>query len=654
MKTLSCPHCGFSKEIPAERLPKEASQVTCPKCQKPFIFDPQPATEQIKPTEAPPVSTPAAIGNAVITCPHCNSRRQVPKDKVPPRTIKVTCPQCQKVFPFDGAILHSRAAVPGPSQQPILMPQSAPEPGPRPARKQLASIGDLFSRSWQVFIRRILTLIGINLLALLLMGAASLFLASGIQHLPVSFSNNPFIIIPAMILLFVVMLAMFSAIGGAMTYAIVDESIGVRQALGLGIQRWRAFLWVFLLLGFILTGGYLAFLLPGLLFTVWFIFAQFVLAHEEIGGMDALLLSRAYVRGHGWEIGGRLLLLWVVNGLLSCIPFIGPLLSLVLGPFTLIYTYEIYRDLREIKGEIAADCSGGEKAKYLLAGAAGYLLIGIAIFLLLGSTLYHGLNLFRTQMGAGSYQEERITPPVAPRQPQPTTRTPAPVVNNRPNQLILEQTTFAPGAAISLTFAKVQNPALKDRVGLFKVGADNQSFGEARYLARKTEGKLQFTAPQEAGHYEFRLFSNWPEGGSEPISRSQPFSVGSGSTAQTGGEETDSTNSIVVPALGENPGEVMVYVFAINYLGSVRFNGEEIYPIAGERDMSYNYTGSVTLQPGRNRFEVDYKALPDPWMTELKLKVYRYDWNTNQETVLAEWVLNDPQGTKTYEVTLDN
>ena len=69
--------------------------------------------------------------------------------------------------------------------------------------------------------------------------------------------------------------------------------------------------------------------------------------------------------------------------------------------------------------------------------------------------------------------------------------------------------------------------------------------------------------------------------------------------------------------------------------------------------MNYNYTGSVTLSPGRNVFNIDYESLPDPWMTKLELKVYRYDWQSGEETVLATWILEDQGGQKQFEIMLN-
>jgi predicted Zn finger-like uncharacterized protein len=64
---LTCPHCGFSKEVDPDRIPARVSRVTCPRCQQGFSLEataaagpsgevaPAVAEEQIPP--APPVST---------------------------------------------------------------------------------------------------------------------------------------------------------------------------------------------------------------------------------------------------------------------------------------------------------------------------------------------------------------------------------------------------------------------------------------------------------------------------------------------------------------------------------------------------------------------------------------------------------------------
>jgi hypothetical protein len=695
----------------------------------------------------------------------------VARAKIPARPVKVLCQQCQKDFTFRLDPLRDSAAPAKPGPQ--ATPQSATVPGDGPpTRRQLASIGDLFSRTWTVFKRRILTLVGINLLAAVLAVAAYFLFGSGLDLLRRTMSDNPVVVILVVLTIVGFALLVVTAIGAGMTCAIVDEDLGVSQALVYGIQNFLPFLWVFSLLGFILFGGYLAFFIPGLLFTVWFAFAQFILASENVRGMDALMKSREYVRGHGWGICGRILLLGVLGTLISAIPIIGLLFSLVLGPFTLIYYHEIFRDLHEIKGNISYTGSRGAKAKWLLAGAAGYLVIPLLGLLLLGPTLLQGLDLLRSQAGfnavwtpsssqspatntrsadlgrlslnqAGFAPREDITVEfvapaglpsdawvgiipshvshgdeshndqydlsyqylntrsrgslkfTAPSEPgsydlrmhdtdsggreiasvsfQVTALDSGAAVvsappDNGPHRLELERASYAPGEPITLRFSGIRQPASQDWVSLYKVGADNQNYGEYYYLQRQANGELHFTAPQQAGNYEFRLFLNWPDGGYETVARSQPFTVGQNGSAAVpavapeplpaavssgiGQEPEQSPTTIHVPLAGDNPEQVMVYVYAINYLGSVRLNGREIYPIEGERDMNYNYTSNATLERGRNVFELDYRALPDPWMTRIQLKVYRYDWNTSQETVLGNWTYEDPGSKRSIEVVL--
>ncbi|MFK5927234.1 MAG: RDD family protein [Desulfuromusa sp.] len=52
---ITCPHCGFSKEINQEQLPADASRVNCPKCKQSF-----PLHAQIPETEFQPKTTEKA------------------------------------------------------------------------------------------------------------------------------------------------------------------------------------------------------------------------------------------------------------------------------------------------------------------------------------------------------------------------------------------------------------------------------------------------------------------------------------------------------------------------------------------------------------------------------------------------------------------
>lgn len=66
---LICPHCQFSKEVPATKLPAGPSRVNCPQCKKSFAL-PQ---SRVEPADVPQISCPACgtEQTATSTCSSC-------------------------------------------------------------------------------------------------------------------------------------------------------------------------------------------------------------------------------------------------------------------------------------------------------------------------------------------------------------------------------------------------------------------------------------------------------------------------------------------------------------------------------------------------------------------------------------------------------
>ena len=49
---LTCPHCGFSKEVPDDRLPQVPTRVSCPQCKESFAL-PLPSAPAVAPADFP-------------------------------------------------------------------------------------------------------------------------------------------------------------------------------------------------------------------------------------------------------------------------------------------------------------------------------------------------------------------------------------------------------------------------------------------------------------------------------------------------------------------------------------------------------------------------------------------------------------------------
>lgn len=157
----------------------------------------------------------------------------------------------------------------------------------------------------------------------------------------------------------------------ALIYAIKDseEKIGVIELYQWAWEKAISYSWLFLLRFLIIIFGFLLFLIPGIIFSVWFSFAGFVLINEDLKGLNALWRSREYVKGRWLSVFWRLFFISVLSLLISWviswvvififgffrIPFlseIGNLIAMIfLFPLSTAYNFLLYDKLRFLKEE---------------------------------------------------------------------------------------------------------------------------------------------------------------------------------------------------------------------------------------------------------------------------------------------------------------
>jgi hypothetical protein len=498
-------------------------------------------------------------------CPRCGFEQSPTND----------CRKCQVNIPKYIELQKRRNIIPGKmaqkkesgSPQEEQGAESLPEPEERtlpekpeiPQRfdktGEIPGIGDLFGRSWEIFKERFIILVVLSLLSLIFM-AVPVALFSGIGYLIAMVlpdSKNLLIASGGFVGAIFGMIGMFWGIA-AFIYAVVERDAGIKDSLGRAWQRIGSFIWLFSLLGFIIPGGFLLLIIPGIVFGVWFAFAQFILAGEDVRGMDALLKSKEYVRDRWFDVFLRLFVIWIISVVAGMVPVIGPILSILLMPFMMIFAYLVYQDLRALKGDVGFVSSSGEKFKWIGVGTLGYVVAPLILIGMLGTTFLASFFLIK---GLLSTPDQEMTIPFQP-----------------------------------------------PDFPLFKPG--------------------ESPSPDKPGN----IPSQPPGSGTEGF--------------QTLPSQTE-----------EVPHDVMVYIYSLNYKGSVRLNGEELYEIKGEQDMNYNYSGSGKFRYGTNTIDVEYESLPNPWKTELKIKVYKYDWNAGKETTLNEWVITDKGGKKSFDIEIN-
>jgi len=274
---------------------------------------------------------------------------------------------------------------------------STPPPPTGPSRDKLSGIGTLLKNTWGVFKARFFTLILIILLTFLLM-----IIGSAVAFIPTLIS--PTLIFITVILIFIVMLYVMSRCYAALYYAI-PRACNVREAFKETKGRTLPFLWIMILQMSVIMGGYFLFVIPGFVLAIWLFFPLFIFIEEDERGMNALLKSMAYVRGHGLSILWKLFVMFLVLGLIGLIPIAGPILSILLVPFPIIFSYLLYHELREIKGDFNFKPSKNWKLSFIAIALIGPFIPIIIVISMIGTMWFAMLPMLISGMTSNTQQD---------------------------------------------------------------------------------------------------------------------------------------------------------------------------------------------------------------------------------------------------------
>jgi hypothetical protein len=127
------------------------------------------------------------------------------------------------------------------------------------------------------------------------------------------------------------------------------------------------FVWVTILEILAVLGGSMMLIIPGIWLAIVLSLMAYVFVIEHRRGVDALRQSKDYIKGYWWAVLGRVLLLglmFLAATFIIEIPImiiagnaarvlVTMLLTLFFIPFSVIYHYVIFENLRELKPELA-------------------------------------------------------------------------------------------------------------------------------------------------------------------------------------------------------------------------------------------------------------------------------------------------------------
>jgi len=90
--------------------------------------------------------------------------------------------------------------------------------------------------------------------------------------------------------------------------ALQDKKVDVRESMMVGVHKLFSFIWLVILITLVNLAGFILFIIPAIIFDVWFAFATNAFVVDGIKGRGALAASRALVVGRWWGVLARLVL----------------------------------------------------------------------------------------------------------------------------------------------------------------------------------------------------------------------------------------------------------------------------------------------------------------------------------------------------------
>lgn len=205
--------------------------------------------------------------------------------------------------------------------------------------------------------------------------------------------------------------AIASLLAGIALIAAIGRRINFHDAYRTGFHLFWPLIWISVLVFFVVAGGFVFLIVPGIFLVVVLSFTNYVFVLENKHGLAALLASREYTRGYWWAVFGRALLLFALFTIVVALidaPFaalglkaigsiVYALLLIVFVPFSVCYTFSIYENLRRLKPNALEALSKTTGTFFKICMAAG--LVFVAIFII--ATAIFGLSQVKSMPGTG-------------------------------------------------------------------------------------------------------------------------------------------------------------------------------------------------------------------------------------------------------------
>jgi hypothetical protein len=188
---------------------------------------------------------------------------------------------------------------------PMPEPAAPPAPLDAPSATPFSFIGTL-KHAIRLWRRQWWKLVLLSLAPAAVVAVVAMLIALGLPAFKLLGRNLPALLGTLVVSLALIVAGVLVAVRAGLAYLHLivgaDAGIGLMEAWAKSKGRVLGFIWISLLSGLVIAGGNLAFLVPGIIWSVSFAVLPWVYVAEDVRGLAALIRARQWVIGDGWRV----------------------------------------------------------------------------------------------------------------------------------------------------------------------------------------------------------------------------------------------------------------------------------------------------------------------------------------------------------------
>jgi hypothetical protein len=180
---------------------------------------------------------------------------------------------------------------------------------------QLPRAKEIFSEAWKIYRARFKTLIAINVIPVLAFVLAAVVFSGGgwlafylnkVFHISLVGFGIAGVLVGLIAAVLLIYLGVWGTVAELVAIKDHGEAIGWKESYRRSRNKMKSFFSSNLLSGLAVVGGMILFVIPGIIFALWFSQVSYVVIEENLKNTAALKQSKSYVKGRLRKVFGKL------------------------------------------------------------------------------------------------------------------------------------------------------------------------------------------------------------------------------------------------------------------------------------------------------------------------------------------------------------